>query len=243
MKYEEVKNIVANATIGKFKVTFENGRTANFRLFLDIYGRVGVLDKKKKVYGHVLFSSYSRTNEDYRHWVSLEEVKTKPTDKFSLFMKRARKAVEMLDGSGLWEDINKEIKHFLSLDEDKQREMVNDILTDSYNNFYLKTDGNGKYNWVHTYQIFCGFARKRCWKSIAWSKYRRTQYENDVRQAIANKTNFTRNWANGYDNSLEICLGEDGKLRAWYSEEFRGCGNGHYYLLFDATHAIFYEDD
>jgi hypothetical protein len=35
----------------------------------------------------------------------------------------------------------------------------------------------------------------------------------------------------------------DGEKLAWYSEEYRGCLNGHYYLMFDATHAIFYEDD
>ena len=31
--------------------------------------------------------------------------------------------------------------------------------------------------------------------------------------------------------------------KAWYSEEYKGCGNGHYYLALDAAHALFYEDD
>ena len=31
--------------------------------------------------------------------------------------------------------------------------------------------------------------------------------------------------------------------KAWYSEEYRGCGPGHYYLALDETHALFYEDD
>jgi hypothetical protein len=31
--------------------------------------------------------------------------------------------------------------------------------------------------------------------------------------------------------------------KAWYSEEYKNCGNGHYYLALDATHALFYEDD
>ena len=41
---------------------------------------------------------------------------------------------------------------------------------------------------------------------------------------------------------LEI-INDNDVYRGFYSEEFKGCGNGHYYLLFDATHAIFYEDD
>lgn len=44
----------------------------------------------------------------------------------------------------------------------------------------------------------------------------------------------------GYDNSIEVS-GEKGK--AWLSREYRGCGNGHYYLLLSPTHAVFYEDD
>lgn len=44
----------------------------------------------------------------------------------------------------------------------------------------------------------------------------------------------------GYDNHFEIH--RDTK-RAWLSKEFRGCGNGHYYLLISPTHAIHYEDD
>lgn len=31
--------------------------------------------------------------------------------------------------------------------------------------------------------------------------------------------------------------------RAWYSEEFRDCGNGHYYLALSPTHAIYWERD
>jgi len=45
---------------------------------------------------------------------------------------------------------------------------------------------------------------------------------------------------NGYDVTFNY-QPEDNK--AWYSEEYRGCGNGHYYLALDATHALFYEDD
>ena len=243
MTREEVKQIVGCYYTRTFKATLENGNTTILRMFIDKYGRIGVLDKGKKVYGHVLFSSCSYPQEDYTKWVSLTEVKKNETDKFSLFMRRANKAVEMLEESGLWEDIKENIKYFLSLDENEQREMVCDITSDFYKNFYEQTYGDGKYSWVNCYQVFASFAHKRCWKSIAWSKYARTTRTNEVKQAIANKKNFSVKWRNGYDNSVEISLGEDGKLRGWYSEEFYGCGNGHYYLLFDKSHAIFYEDD
>lgn len=45
------------------------------------------------------------------------------------------------------------------------------------------------------------------------------------------------------DKSVEISIGKDGLLRAWYSSEFAGCGNGSYYLLLNPTTAAFREDD
>ena len=51
-------------------------------------------------------------------------------------------------------------------------------------------------------------------------------------------------WTSGYDVTYTIGKKEEGMDRgAWLSLEYRNCGNGHYGLLLDATHAIFYEDD
>jgi hypothetical protein len=43
-----------------------------------------------------------------------------------------------------------------------------------------------------------------------------------------------------YDVSFEYI---PEKKKAWYSEEYKNTGNGHYYLALDSTHALFYEDD
>lgn len=65
---------------------------------------------------------------------------------------------------------------------------------------------------------------------------------NSVKCAIFDNESISFSWRNVYDNTLEL-INDNGIYRGFYSEEFRNCGNGHYYLLFDATHAIFYEDD
>ena len=45
-------------------------------------------------------------------------------------------------------------------------------------------------------------------------------------------------------SSYDVSFSYDPKLQhAWYSEEYKNCGNGHYYLALDETHALFYEDD
>ena len=48
---------------------------------------------------------------------------------------------------------------------------------------------------------------------------------------------------NGRDYSVETKLGKDGVFRAWFSSEYKGCGNGDYYLLINPTQAIFVEKD
>ena len=58
-----------------------------------------------------------------------------------------------------------------------------------------------------------------------------------------NNESYSHSWRKGYDNSIEFRLCDDGKKRGWYSEEFKNCGNGHYYLALDERRAIFCEDD
>ena len=47
----------------------------------------------------------------------------------------------------------------------------------------------------------------------------------------------------GSDFSLYYWFKHGKRYVKWYSKEFKGCGNGHYYLALDATHTIFVEDD
>ena len=163
-------------------------------------------------------------------------------DYYKRFVKRATDALKMLNESGLWGSIKECIEHFFELPETEQRELVNDIITDSYEKFFKQTWGDGKYAWVRCHQVFCTFTNKRCWKSIAWHKWERERMSAEVTECIKNGTEFHRRWENGYDNTVEIASLNGEKL-AWYSEEYRGVGNGWYYLMFDATHAIFYEKD
>jgi hypothetical protein len=64
-----------------------------------------------------------------------------------------------------------------------------------------------------------------------------------IAEAIEKKEDFNEHWENGYDYSCSGRTCEDGKYQAWLSQEFKGCGNGHYYLLISQKQAIFCEDD
>ena len=225
MNREEIKAIVTNNYAKPYRVNLIGGGSKIVRLWKADDGRIAIMGKGRKKWGHEL-SCYDHYEDYYKR-----------------FVKRATDALKMLNESGLWSDIRQSIEHFFTLTESEQRELVNDIMTDSYELFYHEVyKENGKYSWVHGYQVFESFVRKTCWKSIAWHKWERERMSAEVAECIKNGTDFHRRWENGYDNSVEIA-NRNGEKLAWYSEEYRGCGNGHYYLMFDATHAIFYEDD
>jgi hypothetical protein len=66
-----------------------------------------------------------------------------------------------------------------------------------------------------------------------------------IRQAIKNKTAYrsgTRDFR-GYDASVSIEIKPDGTMCGYLSLEFRGTGNGHYYLLINDNCFIYYDLD
>lgn len=238
MNIEEIKSIVTNNFAKPYRVNLIGGGSKIVRLWQTDDGRIAIMDKGRKKWGHEL-SCY----DHYEDWATLRLVEHDEIDYYKRFVKRATDALKMLTESGLWSDIKQSIEHFFALTESEQKELVNDIMTDSYELFYKEVyKENGKYSWVSGYQVFESFARKTCWKSIAWRKWERERMSAEVADCIKNGREFSRQWENGYDNSVEIA-NRNGEKLAWYSEEYRGCGNGHYYLMFDATHAIFYEND
>lgn len=82
------------------------------------------------------------------------------------------------------------------------------------------------------------------------SPYLAYNTENVLRQigeAMDNKIAYiSGRYRNGYDVSFEYkpaSENKDGIARAWYSEEYKDCGNGHYYIALNRTHAIYWEKD
>jgi len=76
-------------------------------------------------------------------------------------------------------------------------------------------------------------------KKMNFGKYVTEHKLQEIRNALVKREKIHLDGDNGYDVSFEY----DGTDKAWYSEEYRGCGNGHYYLALSDSHALFYEDD
>ena len=65
----------------------------------------------------------------------------------------------------------------------------------------------------------------------------------NIKKHLDNQEGFYYSWTAGYDVSVEGRLHEDGIYRAYLNLEYKGCGNGHYYLLINENTAVFAEDD
>lgn len=77
-------------------------------------------------------------------------------------------------------------------------------------------------------------------RSIKTIDYTTTWRKDELQEKITALTPFQECWRG---RSYDISLSLDEKGRAFYAEEYRNCGNGHYYLALDARHAIHVEDD
>jgi hypothetical protein len=69
------------------------------------------------------------------------------------------------------------------------------------------------------------------------------RYQEELKKAIEEGKDYSDHWDCGWDCSVSTSKGDDGKYRGWFSQEYRGTGNGHYWLLISPTQAIFAEHD
>lgn len=61
-----------------------------------------------------------------------------------------------------------------------------------------------------------------------------------IKEKIQNNENYSTWHRTNYDTSFEY---NAEKKMAWYSEEYKNCGNGHYYFALDNSTALFCEND
>lgn len=107
--------------------------------------------------------------------------------------------------------------------------------------FIVGVDNNGE-KFVRTEYLF---EVSECQLSSAYyGKWSNARIKEEIKEAIANRRSYSCRFDNGYDGSVEIRFGDEpGDPRAWCSEEYRNCGNGHYYLLLDENKKLFVEND
>ena len=213
-------------------VTYKDGSKREARLFYcgDVLCE---MNKYARKYGHRF---------DIKNVVSIE-----PKDMETLYLGKTRrflaKVCGILENSGLHVDVLHDFRIIEGLnDDDLRRFLYTEI--DFHNDEWFKwVDSLGL---IHMqggvdrliYTVIIGIKR------INYKKEEEERISQEFVDAIAQKKHYYHEWTKGYENSISCHLDPDGAgIYATYAEEFKGMGNGHYYLAIDAHHAIFDQDD
>lgn len=229
MNHSQVKEIV-EASIRdsrnyNFVVTMANGDKERKRLFISRDGYVCEFKKRSRTRGRCISCE--------ELWKSVEPVKNE-TDKVKVCKRNTKNIIKYLSASGLWPDILENMTKLQDLSDEDLRYLC-ECEYDEHNKFMQE-----KAIEHISPDMFYSLISKRGIITINWGG----AYNNWIKQgwlnALNEKRKYSMRWTVNYDNSVEY--NPDGN-RAWYSEEYRGCGNGHYYLLLDEKHAAFREDD
>lgn len=216
--------LVKNANLEglcRFVVYYNNKREVK-RLFISRSGDVCEFKKGSRRYGTIL---------DISNVINIEVIK--PKSEIDIFKKNVNKIIKYLSDSGLWQEKLEDCKYLITLSDDE--------IISLKKNFY---DESKKHN-ITLWGIDCfySFFEERGIKAVNFEdKYHKDFVVKNIKQAIRDNENYYTTWRKNYDNSIRI-ENSNNNLRGWYSEEYKGYGNGHYYYLLDATHALYGEKD
>ena len=223
----------------KVKIAYDDGRIELKRLFVN-GDRIGYLAPRKKKSGYLF---------DLQGVYAISCNLPQEVDWNAQFKRNAKRLTELLEKSGLWANVRKEIQRLLEF---------------GYENYCEQNYPSNIFSPDLAYNILRWNVKKMNFRPRHTDREEAARCNeitlNAIAKAMSGPENEYQTSVEGrsYDISFSYNAGQigkpmwkafpngargDGIRRAWYSEEYRGCGNGHYYLAINATHAIYYEKD
>ena len=208
----------------------EKGETEKRRIAISRYGSLMVLWKRRRHIGISYESEISELiNKELLYFLIQNQKEGKditPAEKYISELKKWEKAVSKRHPN-VWDDL---ITDKNRLTPEKEQILLND--TDIKGSFDAwKKAGEIGLNHIEGYKT----TNLDTWHIPAYHKAA-------IKDALDNKGQYRCSWRYKYDCSVEVNATEEVQ-KAWFSLEFKDCGNGHYYLLLNENLAIFAEDD
>lgn len=211
----------------------EDGKESTFFVYL----------KRKKRYG------YRYNPADFA--ANYDPIILSDQEKTEIWHKRIRRALKKIEESGLWKNSNVEemFRNLLKISLQEKHEILCtadqrklEAYMEKYPFMFQKNDcGELTPHPKYSYESELADCRM---KTMYFGKYENFQIKESIKNAMSSRRNISRKGYTNYDVSFELKYDtEDGIPRAWYSEEYKGCGNGHYYIAISENSAIFCEDD
>jgi hypothetical protein len=228
MEFNELKTLIKeNEQYGCcFIVKYNNGETKKQRLFVSSNDVICEFLPRSRTKGRAIAINNINSIKPIHDNIS----------EIACCRNNLRLVIEYLTASGMWKNKLKGAHYLQSLSD---HELLSMRDWDTYHRF-MDLAKNGA-EWFGM-DCFDNLFTKKI-KTTRFDKYDRLPYRVRIRESIFNNQNYQHSWTNGYDNSVEIKHTNDGDIKGFYSEEYRGCGNGHYYFMLDECHVLFGEDD
>ncbi len=236
MESKEILELIKNKELKNFKA-LNIYEQKLYRCYIESDGNIFVYAHNKKRYGWRF---------DEEHFLIRFEPLL-PTDENAQWKKRLKRAVKLCNESGLWSEIAivwDNLYKYVTLDE---KNKIYDMSWDNHEAavayckehypFMIKTDKDGK-EYLNTDYIW---ELSRCELKSMYFGYNNTEEKEQIRKAISEHRQYTiPRIRTNYDVSFSY---NPNINRAFYSEEYKDCGNGHYYLALNHSTAVFCEND
>lgn len=249
MTFEEILASLPDRTRVLASVTFATGHVGNLRIARD-GDSIFVYAHRSKRYG-TRYTSFSG---------ALQSIQVKePTKKSEaeIWFASWYRVERMLVASGLWPEILATTREGLAIGYEAIKEASEAYWSDTgveqaswdekeaarieriraINPRFIKISSEDK-PYINT-DLVWRMSHPAKIKKMYFGKYRNDETLAKIAQAMRDRTPLQLSGDNGYDVSFSY---QPEKQVAFYSEEYRGCGNGHYYIAISATHALFMED-
>lgn len=229
---QQQDNFIISENQREHIVTYADGTKRTARLFYSQGGLLCEFRKGSRRYGFLF---------DGTNVVKVEPKVKNDVDGVAKARRFLKKVIATLEKSGLWSNILHDFRILSRLDDEKLKK-------------YLNCDWDENVEMSKELGLVCGrmcgvdnlkWTIEKGIKSINYRSWEKDELSARFASSIANKETWNSlRWEKGYDNSVACKYDENNNvMRAWYSEEFRNCGNGWYYLAIDEKHAIFCEKD
>ena len=223
-EYKELYDSVKKNGKSKAVLTLKDGKKMIKRFFTSSSGSLCVMRKGYRRYGYSIYKDY------FDDAVKVEIVKEKRKSDVEWYIEdllKWKRYVLKYRVNGVWNELKKNTESITDANL-----ILLKLCSDEIHSHYDA--------WKRAGEI--GLPKIEGFKTTTL-KTAKCPYLKEIKKAFEEKRSFNYHWRGSYDYSAEGRLEDSGEFNAWFSMEYKGCGNGHYYLLLDGMHAIFAEDD
>ena len=229
-------------------ITYKDGTKQKTRFMKVGDKQLFIFAKRSRKWGWYTYSYDNRIICNGREIVNIEVKQKREKTEKEKWERSINKAIKYLEESGLWADVLEELEIMREVGYEKCKKAIR-IYWDYYNKDniekikaidkrLIKKYDNGNEGILS--MLFITGGRPLKIKKMYFGKERNELILNRIKKAMEEKRPIQEWGTSSYDVSFEY---NPKYNKAWYSEEYRGKGNGHYYIALNNAYALFMEDD